>query len=78
MPLALVLMMLLEIQKQPVWVVHIVGLLLVTGRLMHAIGVSRAIVNARIVGMVLTFSALIIGALSNIALGPVSAFLANP
>ena len=66
-PLALVLMMLLEMQKQPVWTVHVVGVLLLAGRLLHAVGVSTATANARVTGMVLTFTALISGALANLA-----------
>ena len=68
-PLALVLMVLLELQKQPVWVVHMVGVLLLAGRLFHAVGVSTATANARVAGMILTFTALITGALANLAMG---------
>ena len=74
-PLTLVLMTLMELQKSPIWTVHVVGLLLIAGRMFHAIGVSTATGNARVAGMLLTFSALIIGALSNIAFGPISAIL---
>ncbi len=76
-PLALVLMMLLELQNQSIWMVHVVGMLLLLGRVSHAIGVSRAIGTARILGMVLTFAALIVGALANLATGSLLARLAG-
>ena len=48
-----------------------IGLILVAGRLIHAIGVSRQpeVPGSRTLGMGLTFAALIIAAMLNLALG---------
>ena len=70
-PLALVLMLLAELQGVPRPVVHGLGLALLAGRLVHAAGVSREPENfkLRVTGMALTFTALISGALVNLAGG---------
>jgi uncharacterized membrane protein YecN with MAPEG domain len=67
-PLAIVLMVLAELQDAPVVALHIIGLLLLGGRLVHAFGVSREPENyrLRVTGMALTFTALIMGALANL------------
>jgi len=60
-PLALVLLFLVESNGAPGWVVHVLGLLLLTGRLLHAGGVSRVKEDfrLRIAGMRMTFIMLI-------------------
>lgn len=70
-PLALMLMMLAELQGVSRPVVHGLGLALLAGRLVHAAGVSREPENfqLRIAGMGLTFTALISGALVNLTGG---------
>ena len=67
-PLALLLMALAELQNQPDWRIHAIGGLLVAGRLAHAYGVSNGLGTPRVAGMVLTFAALITGALANLGL----------
>ena len=67
-PLTLILMALIELQDKPDLVVHAIGLLIIAGRLLHVIGVSATIFPARVFGMVLTFAALITGALANIGI----------
>lgn len=67
-PLALVLMALAESQGASVWILHGLGLLLLAGRSIHAFAVSRSPepLKLRVLGMGLTFTALIGGALTNL------------
>ncbi|HEY3147996.1 MAG TPA: MAPEG family protein [Dongiaceae bacterium] len=68
-PLTLILMMLAELQGQPSWRIHLIGVLLLIGRAAHAYGVSHApqIVALRLVGMIGTIAAIVTGALVNLA-----------
>jgi len=68
-PLALILMALAEMQGQPAWTLHVIGAGLAAGRLLHAYGLSRVpqILPLRAIGMVLTLTALAIGAIANLA-----------
>lgn len=77
-PFALILMALAELQAGPGWVVHLLGLLLLTGRSLHAYGFSREpeVARCRVLGMALTFGALITGAFVNLGLSGVK-FLAG-
>lgn len=67
-PFCLLLMALAELQNLPGWVVHLAGMSLLTGRLVHAFGVGRApeITGSRTVGLTLTFAAMIIAAVANL------------
>ncbi|MEM7748220.1 MAG: MAPEG family protein [Pseudomonadota bacterium] len=69
-PIALVLMLLLELQGKSDIVIHVVGALLIIGRVIHAIGLGREpdLMLCRVLGMVLTFIALIVGAFANLGL----------
>ena len=69
-PLVIILMALAELQGQSTWTIHLIGLCLVAGRLLHAYGVSQEpeLAKLRVAGMALTFTALIVGALSNLGL----------
>ncbi|MEM8648068.1 MAG: MAPEG family protein [Pseudomonadota bacterium] len=69
-PLALILMALAELQDRSVYAIHFVGLCLLVGRLLHAYGVSQEpeLFKLRVAGMILTFTALISGALINLGL----------
>ena len=67
-PLTVILMALVELQDKPDLVVHAIGVLILAGRILHIAGVSATILPARVIGMVLTFAALITGALANIGL----------
>jgi len=64
-PIALILMGLLEIYGQPGIRIHALGALLTLGRLLHAVGLSRSsgATKARVFGMVLTWTAIGVGAL---------------
>ncbi|WP_299023904.1 MAPEG family protein [uncultured Sulfitobacter sp.] len=68
-PLGLILMALAELQGAPAAAVHLMGAVLLAGRLMHAIGFSRRpqIMPLRVGGMVLTLSMLLVSALALIA-----------
>lgn len=78
-PLAIVLMALAEFQGKPDWLIHSLGIALLTGRLVHALGVSREPEDfrLRVTGMVLTLSVLITGAVTNIGLPSLSSLVAN-
>lgn len=67
-PIVLILMGLAELQARSDVIIHLIGSLLVIGRLLHAFGVDRPPYNFRfrIAGMVMTFAALITGGLINL------------
>jgi uncharacterized membrane protein YecN with MAPEG domain len=64
-PLTLILMALAESMVPPYILLHLVGLLLLAGRLVHAYGLSQTpqILRYRVLGMTLTMTALGIAAL---------------
>ncbi len=61
-PLVLLLIYLVEVQGAPALLVHALGLCLLTGRLLHAYGVSQIKEQFafRVTGMALTFTALLV------------------
>lgn len=63
-PLALVLLLALELQVANYLVLHILGITLVTGRLLHAYGVSQTNehLKFRVAGMACTFTVLLVTA----------------
>jgi uncharacterized membrane protein YecN with MAPEG domain len=67
-PLALVLLLCLELQGAPAWALHMVGLCLLMGRLAHGICFACLESSAplRVGGMMLTFAALAIAAVGNL------------
>jgi len=67
-PLGLILLGMAELQGAPGWVVHLLGLMLLLGRVLHAVGFGRTpeIMPMRSAGVVLTFAMLILSALANI------------
>lgn len=67
-PFALLLMLLAELQGTSGWVLHMLGLLLLTGRILHAVAITNGQMGGRVGGMVLTFLTLISAALINLAL----------
>lgn len=70
-PFALVLMLLAELQGAARPLLHAMGLALVVGRLLHAIGVGSEPdrLPLRVAGMVLTFAVLVTGAVVNLTSG---------
>ncbi len=67
-PMALILLLLAEIQGGSPLVLHAIGLALVVGRAAHAFGVSQAAENYRwrTLGIMLTFFAIIVGGIANL------------
>ncbi|MFC3615211.1 MAPEG family protein [Lutimaribacter marinistellae] len=67
-PIGLLLLVTAELAGTPVWALHGLGLAILAGRVMHAIGFGRAqpVMLLRQLGMVLTFTAIILGALANL------------
>lgn len=65
-PMTLLLIWMLETQGAPSVFVHALGLVLLIGRCIHAYGVSQTVENLklRISGMLMTFSVLMVSALS--------------
>jgi uncharacterized membrane protein YecN with MAPEG domain len=63
-PFALLLITFVELSAAPVWLVHLLGLLLLIGRILHIYGVGREPENfkLRTWAMVLTFAVLAIAA----------------
>ncbi|MEM6303484.1 MAG: MAPEG family protein [Pseudomonadota bacterium] len=71
-PLALILLLLVELQDTPALAVHALGLSLLAGRVLHAAGLGSTPqrMNLRVTGMVLTLSMIAVAALL-LLLGPV-------
>lgn len=69
-PLTLILMALAELQDRAAFSLHFVGIFLLAGRLVHAYGVSQEpeLFKLRVAGMIMTFVALVSGALINLGL----------
>lgn len=67
-PIGLLLLAMAEIQNAPIWVVHLLGLMLLVGRISHAVGLGITPQNIvlRRVGIALTFLMIIFASLANI------------
>lgn len=67
-PLALILMMLLEQETAQSWILHLLGAALLSGRVLHAVGMNaRAPVNAgRFWGTALTWLVILAASLLNL------------
>ena len=65
-PMVVVLMLLLELGGAPGWLLHLLGSMILAGRLAHGLGISREPDNLRLrqLGMALTFTPLIMGAVA--------------
>ena len=63
-PMALILMLIAELSGSPLWCLHVLGLLLLAGRICHVIGISSSTGYGkyRTYGMVMTLGVLILGA----------------
>ena len=64
-PLALLLLFLLELSRQPAWALHLLGAALFLGRVVHAWGLSltRRASPGRVVGITLTFIVIVVASL---------------
>ena len=69
-PIALLLIAMVELQGASGFILHILGLMLLAGRLLHAYGFGRTpqIVILRQAGMSLTFLAILVAAIANLIL----------
>ncbi|MDA5093833.1 MAPEG family protein [Aliiroseovarius sp. KMU-50] len=67
-PISVMMLLLAEIQGAPGWGLHLLGLMLLTGRIMHAVGFGRTpqIIPLRKTGMALTLLMIALSALANI------------
>ncbi len=65
-PLLIAILILLPLLGAKDWVIHLAGAAAVTGRILHAIGLSQTsgISFGRMAGMILTFTTLVLGALA--------------
>jgi len=76
-PFSLILLASIEINSfLPVWCVHFLGVLLVSGRIMHAHGMSNSVKPYRVRGMQLTFTVILFTCLANI-IGVVASLLSS-
>jgi uncharacterized membrane protein YecN with MAPEG domain len=66
LPIGLLLLLILELSQGPAWLIHLLGSLFIIGRLIHANGVSKAIIPRRIIGMQITIWLLIMMAILNL------------
>ncbi len=76
-PFALIIMMLAEALDAPHLLLHIIGLLLLSGRFVHGVGLSLNPnkIKLRIVGIMLTFASIAIAALTAFCLAILNAFI---
>ncbi|AYN26440.1 MULTISPECIES: MAPEG family protein [Buttiauxella] len=65
-PVALLLLLLMEMNGAETWMVHVSGLLLIVGRLMHAHGFHHRLIRWRRSGMSATWASLILMVLANL------------
>ena len=63
-PIALLLMLIAELSGSPLWCIHILGLMMVGGRIAHAIGLNSKTGHGkfRFYGMVTTVTVIVLGA----------------
>ena len=54
-PIALILLCLLEFNGAPLWLLNLIGLLFTTGRLIHANAILTESLKRRVIGMQITF-----------------------
>ncbi len=64
-PMALVLLLLLELGGASAWLLHGLGIALLAGRLVHAWSLAAHNGTGRIIGMGLTFGVLVVAAIGN-------------
>jgi uncharacterized protein len=66
-PISLILLVLLELSGVTIWLVHLGGIAIIVGRVLHAKGLLTQSLNYRILGMQFTFFTIIGLASINIA-----------
>ena len=67
-PIALFLILLLELNQAEAWLLHALGAGILFGRLLHAMGLDKStgVTMYRTIGMVLTFLTIIVASVANI------------
>lgn len=67
-PIALFLILLLELNQSSAWLLHGLGIAILFGRLLHAMGLDKSagVTMYRTIGMVLTFLTIIIASIANV------------
>ncbi|NVK24535.1 MAG: MAPEG family protein [Gammaproteobacteria bacterium] len=67
-PMALFLILLLEINQTSSWILHTLGAAILVGRILHAMGLDKSagVTIYRTLGMVLTFLTILVAAVFNI------------
>ncbi|WP_075182020.1 MAPEG family protein [Pantoea sp. 1.19] len=70
LPLGGLLLVMMEINGGDVWMVHVGGLLLLAGRVMHYLGMHQREIRWRRYGMIATFVALLFAILMNLVFMP--------
>jgi len=65
-PIALILLFALEYNGSVLWLVHIIGCLLVLGRVIHAKAILSDNLRGRVIGMQLTFLSIAVLSLANL------------
>lgn len=76
-PIALILIFLLEYNEANIWLVHAIGISLVVGRVIHCRGVLTDKMKGRVLGMQITLFTIISLAILNVIYAPYSKFLFN-
>ena len=62
-PLGLLLLYLADMCQYAGWLVHLLGIMLLAGRILHAIAIHKCIFRFRVAGMVLTLLMILIGSI---------------
>lgn len=65
-PITLLLILLLEMANVSLWIIHLAGITLLIGRLIHAAGLKHQDVKKRVLGMKMTLFLIIVLAVLNI------------
>lgn len=67
-PIGIILLVMAELQGAPDWAVHVLGAMLLIGRVIHAVGMSRTPqrFTLRVMGMLLTLAMIALAALANV------------
>lgn len=60
--IVILLMLIAELSGAPFWALHILGALMLVGRILHAVGILKDVMRARFIGMNMTAIAFALGA----------------
>lgn len=65
-PITLILLLLLELNTAPAWLIHTLGLTLLVGRILHALALPAKNLQQRVLGMQITIFLLVTLAILNV------------